>query len=281
MEFAAFAKINLILDLTGTLPDGYHAINTVMQTIGLCDRVSVDIADGGIIEITCSDETVPTDSRNTAFKAARLFFEDAGKPYGARIHIEKNIPHEAGLGGGSADAAAVLRALNEMMPNAVPEDGLFDIALKVGADVPFCLRGGTALCLNKGEVMAPLPFFDAVCVIAKPDVGVSTGKAFAKFDNAVNLRHPDVDGFVFHASRRDWRSAFLCASNIFEELTEIAEGAGIKNTLNESGAFFSSMTGSGSSYFGLFDDHRSACAAAEKLRRFVPFVTVCDTVSIK
>lgn len=279
MEKAAFAKINLILDLTGLLPDGYHAISTVMQTVGLCDRVSVDVADCGKIEITCSDRTVPTDSRNTAFKAARLFFEKAGKPYGARIHIEKHIPHEAGLGGGSTDAAAVLRALDEMMPNAVTRDGLFDIALKVGADVPFCLRGGTALCLNKGEVMAPLPFFDAVCVIAKPDVSVSTAGAYAEFDRAENLRHPDVNGFVYHASRGDFRSAFLCASNIFEELTEIGEGVLIKNALNENGAFFSSMTGSGSAYFGLFEDRSSAQAAADSLRRFVPFVTVCDTVN--
>ena len=281
MELAAFAKINLILDLTGVLPDGYHAISTVMQSVGLCDRVRVDISDGGGIEIACSDKTVPTDSRNTAFRAARLFLAKTGSACGVRIYIEKHIPHEAGLGGGSADAAAVLRALDGMMPDAVTADELFDIALNVGADVPFCLRGGTALCLNKVEVMAPLPAFGAWCVIAKPDAGVSTGKAFARFDGAERLRHPDVTDFVFYASRGEWRSAFSRAFNIFEELTDVAEGDFIKKTLNENGAFFSSMSGSGSAYYGLFENEREAQTAAEKLRLQVPFVTVCETVSGK
>lgn len=280
MELRAYAKINLILDLTGVLPDGYHAINTVMQSINLFDTVVAEIADGGI-ELSCSDATVPTDERNTAFKAARLFFDRAGIKGGVRLNIEKRIPHEAGLGGGSADAAAVLHALDEMFPSRLSENELLKIALEVGADVPFCFYGGTALCVNKGEVIAPLPDFRSWCVIAKPAAGVSTGKAFARFDSAENLRHPDVTRFVFYASRGEYRDAFLSASNIFEELTDVDGGEYIKRTLNENGAFFSSMSGSGSAYFGLFDERESAEKAAEKLRDGIPFVAVCETVGGK
>lgn len=276
MKTEAYAKINLILDLTGKLPDGYHAISTVMQTVSLADEVSLEIT-GGPTVLTCSDPTVPTDERNTAFGAAELFFSRAGIDGGAAIHIKKNIPHEAGLGGGSADAAAVLRMLRLIYPSAVGEKELYDIALEIGADVPFCLKGGTALCLNKGEIMAPLPEFKSFCVIAKPSEGVSTGKAFARFDEAKSLRHPDMTGFLFHAAHGDYDGAFSCASNIFEELTDIKSGGLIKKTLTENGAYFASMSGSGSAYYGLFNDRTYAELTAELLKKTVPFVAVCET----
>lgn len=278
MKTEAFAKINLILDLTGRLPDGYHAISTVMQSINLCDTVSLTPVGGGGIVLGCSEPGIPTDARNTAYKAAELFCMRAGLDANMRIFIEKRIPHEAGLGGGSADAAAVLRLLNELYPSSLSERELYSVALEVGADVPFCLKGGTALCFNKGEVMAPLPEFGAWCVIAKPAEGVSTGKAFARFDGAKCLAHPDVTDFVFHASKGDYAKAFSHASNIFEELTDISCGERIKELLRRNGAFFASMSGSGSAYYGLFNDRTYADAAAALLREELPFAEVCETV---
>ena len=285
----ANAKINLTLDLTGTLPDGYHAIYTVMQSIDLCDEVTLSLpADGdrarrgfaeGGIRLTCPDPSVPTDRRNTAFAAAEAFFAFLGEAPAVDIHIDKRIPAQAGLGGGSADAAAVLRGLNALYGEPVPEEKLLAIALAVGADVPFCLAGGTRLCLNKGEVMAKLAPFSANLVIAKPDAGVSTAAAFRRFDAAVALDHPRNDDFLFHFARQAYDDAFCCAGNLFEQLTDVPAGAAIKSSMRGSGAYYAAMSGSGSAYFGLFRSAQDAAAAAGRLRAFVPFVAVCKTAA--
>ena len=278
MKTNAYAKINLVLDLTGVLPDGYHAISTVMQSVSLHDTVCVepDGADG--IKLSCSEPGIPVDSRNTAYKAAALFIERAGVKSGVKIHIEKRIPHEAGLGGGSADAAAVLRLMNALYPGKINEAELMEIALKVGADVPFCVKGGTTLCLNKGEVMAKLPEFNSQCVIVKPDEGVSTAKAFAAFDNAVKPLRPDMNRFVYYAARGEYDTALSGAFNVFETVSEIKSGSRIKKLLTDNGAFFASMSGSGSAFYGLFADKTYAHAAAELLKKEFGFACVCETV---
>ena len=181
MKLKAYAKINLSLDLTGILPDGYHALNTVMQSVSLYDTVTVEKTYGGIF-LRCSLPGLPSDSRNTAYKAAELFLSEAGIKEGVSIDIEKRIPSQAGLAGGSADAAAVLFALGQLYPGGLSEEKLFETALRVGADVPFCLSGGTRLCLDKGETMTALPAFHAFVLLMKPDTGVSTSEAFRKFD---------------------------------------------------------------------------------------------------
>ena len=273
---AANAKINLSLDLTGILPDGYHAVNTVMQSVSLCDAVTVEPGETGI-RLSCSAPEVPTDRRNTAYAAAEAFYAAAGIAPGIHIHIEKRIPSQAGLGGGSADAAAVLRCLNERHGFPLPKETLLKIALGVGADVPFCLLGGTRLCLNKGEVMAKLPPFPAHVVVAKPLAGVSTAAAFKKFDSAPPLRHPKTDDFLFYMMRGDYDAAFACAGNLFEQLTNVPEGDFIKQSMRENGAYYAAMSGSGSAYFGLFRTPEAAARAASALRERVPFVAVCET----
>lgn len=273
----ANAKINLTLDLTSILPNGYHGLFTVMQSITLGDEVTVETSDDADITLTCSDKDIPCNEKNTAYKAAEIFLREAGIDKGVKINIEKKVPSQAGLGGGSADAAAVLKALNELYPDRVSEKKLYDTALKVGADVPFCLAGGTRLCQNVGEVMTELPAFDSYVVIAKPEAGISTKAAYEKFDNADKLDHPDNDAFLFYASKGDYKKALKYAANLFEVLVPLEEGKQIKRIMNENGAYYSAMSGSGSAYFGLFDDESKARSASEELKKIIPFAEVFHT----
>ena len=273
----ANAKINLTLDLTCTLPDGYHAIHTVMQSVTLHDTVAVSPAASGI-ELRCSDPALPGGEENLAAVAARLFYEAAGLSPAVRIDLTKRIPSRAGLGGGSADAAAVLAILNEMHGFCLSDDILLKIALKIGSDVPFCLVGGTMACFNKGEVMAKIEPFSSFVLVAKPELGISTREAFAKFDSAPPLRHPDTDAVLYCLMRGEQRSAFERAGNLFEQLCPLKQGAAIKNTMRENGAFYAAMSGSGSAFFGLFNDRAAAENAAAALTAAgVPFVNVCRT----
>lgn len=279
MLIKAYAKINLSLDLTGRLPDGYHAINTIMQSVSLYDTADVDLAPAGI-ELTCSVPGIPCDERNTAYKAAAYYLEAAGAECGVKIHIEKRIPSEAGLAGGSADAAAVLYALNELIPGRLTREELFDIALKVGADVPFCLAGGTRLCLHKGEEMTALPPFASFVLLAKPDAGVSTGAAFRRFDTAEDLHHPDNGAVLEAYENGEGEKAAAYSLNIFEQLVDLPEGEKIKTALRENGAYYASMSGSGSCFFGLFVEEASCLSAAEKMKKITPFVCPCRTVPV-
>lgn len=277
----AYAKINLTLDLTGVLPNGYHGIFTAMQTVSLADEVRIKKLQTPEIIISSNKKNIPLDMSNTAFKAAKLFFEETQKKDGAEIYIQKNIPSEAGLAGGSADAAAVLSLLNEMYDFPLSEKQLLEIAVKIGADVPFCVRGSTQLCQNIGEVMSALPDFKSYVVIAKPEEGVSTKEAFSRFDNASELKHPDNQSFLFYAANGDYKNALCNAFNIFELLTDVKQGQYIKDAMNKNGAFYSSMSGSGSSYFGLFDSLEKAKECENELRENVYFTCVCETVNRK
>ena len=276
----AYAKINLTLDLTGVLPNGYHPIFTLMQTVSLCDEVAVEINDSGVIEIESDNRNMPLDMSNTAYKAAALFLEKtADTSTGVKIRIDKKIPSEAGLAGGSADAAAVLNLLNEHFSYPLSEKELLGIALKVGADVPFCVKGKTQLCQNIGEVMTELPAVSAFVVIAKPEEGVSTKEAFARFDESENISHPNNDNFLFYAARGEYKKALENAFNIFELLTPVAQGEYIKEIMKKHGAYYASMSGSGSAFFGLFDSIEDAQKCEKELRDNVYFTCVCETLN--
>ena len=276
-EKKAYAKINLTLDLTCVLPDRYHGIFTVMQSVGLYDTVTVETVPGDEIILVCSDPNIPCDSRNTAYKAASYFFNAAGKSSGLKITVEKNIPSQAGLAGGSADAAAVLCALYELFPGTVDENALYDIALRVGADVPFCLAGGTRLCQNKGEIMSALPHLKAYAVLVKPEENVSTKEAYMQFDSSSEVLHPDNEKYLFYAALGDYRKAAAYAANVFEELTDVYSGQEIKAVMYSSGAYYAAMSGSGSAFFGLFEKEEEAVTAAGKLREKYDKVFVCET----
>ena len=260
IKINAAAKINLLLDLTAVLENGYHSIYTVMQSVGLCDTVTVETNDSGKISLSCSDETMPLNNKNTAWKAAESFFEYIGKPVqGTNIHIEKNIPSQAGMAGGSADAAAVIKALDILHNTSLTEDDLFRIGEKVGADVPFCITGGTKLCLNKGEVMAELPDFpDCYIVVAKPDQGVSTKEAYDNFDSAEWIRHPDNEGFLFAATQQNFDVMCKKAANVFEQVVEVSDRVKIKAVMRNNNAKLAMMTGSGAAVFGIFQNEEDA-----------------------
>ena len=277
-EQKAYAKINLTLDITSVLPDGYHSIFTVMQTVGLYDDVTVETNDNGGVTLTCTDGAIPCDERNTAYQAAERFRQAAELHEGIAIHIEKRIPSQAGLAGGSADAAAVLRALDELFPGKLSEWQLYEIAFSIGADVPFCLAGGAKLCLNKGEIMAALPCLDAWAVLVKPEDNVSTKDAYARFDSAPDLFHPDNDKFLFYATKGEYKKALAYAANIFEDLCDLPCGSAIKSALYAGGAYYAAMSGSGSAFFGLFDDESAAEQTAKILRQKYTQTFFCKTI---
>lgn len=272
---SANAKVNLFLDLGSVLKNGYHGIWTVMQSVGLCDRLTVDTAPQGIT-LTCTDAAIPTNEKNIAHKAARLFLEEAKIAQGVTIHIEKNIPSQAGLGGGSTDAAATLSALNRLFGEPLHARTLHTLAFRCGADVPFCLAGGMQLCQNMGEVIAPLPpLQDVYMVIAKPQAGVSTAQAYAAYDAAVWVRRADREQFLYHAAAADTKEILRRCSNLFEQFIEVPGRADIKSVMRSHGAATACMSGSGSAVYGIFTDEQAARACAEDVRRYAPDVFVC------
>lgn len=255
MILNAYAKINLSLDITGKRDDGYHLLKTVMQTVSLCDKVTIEKSDS--ITLTCSDDSVPTDDKNTAVKAAKAFFKFTGINAGAEIHIEKQIPSEAGMGGASADAAAVIKALNELYETKLSNEDLLKISVTVGADVPFCMVGGTALCEGIGEQISPLSDMpDCFIVIAQPESGISTKEAYSAYDNGNYENSEYTDKLLNNMS--DIKNIAENLGNIFEELASNPDVDIIKMQMKSAGAIGACMTGSGSVVYGIFDDENKA-----------------------
>ncbi len=284
----AYAKINLFLEVIGKRPDGYHDLHSCMQTVGLCDTISADITESENTEIllTCTDELLSCDEKNLAYRAAELYLR-AAEISGVRIrlHIEKRIPLSAGLGGGSADAAAVLRLLNRHFKNKLTHDALCEIGAKLGADVPFCITGGTCRCEGIGEILAPVETRpDYTVLIAKAGGGVSTPEAFARLDalyGDYSARTPRDPSLIYTAlSSGNVHTLASSAYNCFEDviLPIHPDAAKIKSFLQKSGAVTALMSGSGPSVFGIFvSDVRAECCAAA-LRKKGIFATVCRTV---
>lgn len=272
----ANAKINLFLDILGTLENGYHSLYTIMQSVDLHDTVRVSPDSLRKIKVSCNGGSLPCDKRNTAYKAAALFFEHTGITGGADIYIEKRIPVRAGLAGGSADAAAVLFALNELTGVNMQISELCEIGVKIGADVPFCLVGGTALSQDIGGVLSPLPPMpDCAIVLAKPAQSVSTEEAYGAYDAAWWIKHPKNTLMLNAVVRRDLDGIALYCENVFEQVIDVPKRSDIKYIMREAGAAAACMSGSGSAVFGLYKDIRDAqkCAAALKSVVFEVFVT--------
>ena len=277
VSLRAYAKINLLLDITEKLPNGYHALHMIMQSVGLFDEITLA---RGERSIECDDPSVPTDSRNIAWKAAVAFAEATGADCaGTRILLKKHIPSAAGLAGGSADGAAVLTGLNLLYETHLTTEALCRIGAKVGADIPFCLTGGTRLALNIGDVLAPLPPLENVTIVlAKPARGVSTKEAYAAFDDARDVSHVRLPSLLFDAAKGDWSRVFSRTCNTFEQFVEVPERVPIKTVMRRNGCTFSMMSGSGPTVFGVFPTRGAAEACAQELRAIVPDVFVCDPV---
>ena len=277
----AAAKINLILDLTAILENGYHSIYTVMQSVNIYDTVTLELNESKKIKLSCSLPYIPTNEKNTAYKAAEYFFEYIGDTtHGVTINIEKSIPIQAGMAGGSANAAAVIKGLNYLFKNKLSADELYKLCEKVGADVPFCIAGGTRLCLNKGEIMAKLPDLpDCYIVIVKPEQGVSTKTAYANYDAAEWIRHPDNEGFLFAATQQDLKTMCYKASNVFVQVIEVSDRVKIKSVMRNHNAMMAMMTGSGTAVFGIFEKEKDAKKCADSLRD--KFKNVFEAIPVK
>ncbi len=263
MKIKANAKVNLSLDVTGKRPDGYHTLESVFQSVSLCDYLTVKLCDE--ISVTCSDNSVNGED-NLCFKAAILFFEATDIRSGAEIFIEKNIPMAGGLGGGSADAAATLVALNELCNQPLSEEKLLEIALKLGADVPFCMLGGTKLCEGVGEIMtdlAPLP--DCFIVIAKKGEKSSTGAMYRALDSAVSRRHPHTKDMINGLESGDLRETFKGAYNCFESVCDASALNEVRLVADKTNAVYCGLSGAGPTVVLIFD----SMTDAEKARSFL------------
>ena len=278
IKLSAPAKINLFLDITGKLDNGYHSLFMVMQSVSLGDTVTVEECNENGIFLTCSEKSLPTDEKNIAYKAAKKFYEAVGKEPSVRIYIEKLIPFAAGLAGGSADAAAVLVALNEAHNNYFCQTELCKIGLSIGSDVPFCICGGTSLSQNTGGVLSPLePLKSCYIVLAKPECGVSTAEAYSAADNT-ELYHPDSMRMLDCCEKGDFEGICRYAGNVFEQVIEVPDRVEYKRIMREYGASLCQMSGSGPTVFALFKEKENAENCAEELRRICPDVFVTEPV---
>ncbi len=265
ISLKAPAKINLFLDITGRLPNGYHEIASVMQTVDIFDYVKVEKNEE--IEVRCSRGNLDGDN-NIAFKAAKLFFEAAKIDSGAKIFIDKRIPMQAGMAGGSADAAAVLFGLNKLFDEPFSAEALCSIGAKCGADVPFSLMGGTMLAEGIGEKLSPVsPMPDCWLVIVKPDFGMSTPESYKYYDEhgLFALEHPDKQAFLGILEQNDICMLAEKLCNVLEHTVENPIIEKIKNSMLSLGALGSMMTGSGTAVFGIFDSVHKAVAAKNAL----------------
>ena len=278
----AFAKLNLTLDVLGKRPDGYHDIQSVMQTISIRDDVEIDVGTGKPWVLRCDKEGIPTDERNLAWKAAKVFFETIGKdPDGIEIRITKRIPSQAGLGGGSADAAAVLRALNRHYDNPLSILALAELGGLVGSDVPFCTLCGTAMAEGRGERLRKLPDMpECVFVVCKPDFASSTPGLYRKLDECAIAKRPDNKAMESALIAGDLGKVAENLCNVFDPVVtaDHLELNYIKSIFNSYGSVGQQMTGSGSAVFAIVPDFEFAAVICNMLKPNYPQVFIAKPV---
>lgn len=266
----AFAKINLTLDVLGKREDGYHDLKSVMQTISMRDDIEIDVGTGQPWRILCSDDRIPTDETNLAWKAAKVYLDSIGKdPDGLEIRITKRIPMEAGLGGGSADAAAVLRALNKYYGEPLSILALAELGSLVGSDVPFCTIGGTALVEGRGDRLRKLPDMpDCVFVVCKPEFSVSTPVLYQKIDEVAIAKRPDNAAMESALLAGDLGKIAENLCNVFDPVVtaDNLELNYIKSIFNSYGSVGQQMTGSGSAVFAIVSDFEFAAVICNMLK---------------
>lgn len=253
----AYAKLNISLDVSGRRSDGYHNMKMVMQTISLCDELSISVNETGFVRARMNMIYIPGDDRNLAVRAAKKFFAAVGKEkFGATIEIKKKIPVGAGLAGGSADAAAVLRCLNRIFGDPLNAGELLKVSEEIGSDVPFCTLGGTAFAEGRGEILTVLnPFPECEFVVCKPDFAISTPEFFRYLDRDRIRIHPDTKGIIESVEKADLKQICRRMYNVFENVNDrrLKVVSEIKGKLLDSGALGAVMTGTGSAVFGVFE----------------------------
>lgn len=274
LTLSANAKINLTLDILGTREDGYHEVAMIMQEISLHDTLSMGKINKGIsltIAIEGQKGTLPADESNLCWKAAALVQKEYNLQEGVEIHLTKRIPMAAGLAGGSADAAAVLKGMNHLFRLGMTEARLCELGARLGSDIPFCIMGGTMLATGRGEVLTRLPSFPRLSVVlAKPPVGVSTAWAYKNYDAGYDGPHPDNEAMLeaIHGGDAHKAAGLLC--NVLEGVTETEHPviADYKRLMMEHGAMASMMSGSGPTVFGLVREKQQAWHLADILKKY-------------
>ncbi len=269
------AKINLTLDIVGTREDGYHLLESIFQSVSIYDTVIARKRWSKGIALNAPACECPVE-KNTAYKAAVAFFAYTGLKKGVHLSLTKRIPTQAGMGGGSADAAGVLVALNKLFKTNLSTAQLCEIGLTVGADVPFCIVGGTAYITGIGEKIRPLPPLpDCFIVIAQPAEGISTKEAYAAVDNAQILTRPDNAAAIAALEAGDLAGVCKQAVNVFETATRLQGVADIRQRMQTFSPLCSQMTGSGSCVFAIFEDSATAEACVVHLQKDYPTAFVC------
>jgi 4-diphosphocytidyl-2-C-methyl-D-erythritol kinase len=278
----AYAKINLTLDVLGKREDGYHDLKSVMQTISLRDDVEIDVGTGKPWVLRCDKEGIPCDERNLAWKAAKVYCDAMNfDPDGLEIRITKRIPSEAGLGGGSSDAAAVLRALNRHYGNPLSILALAELGAQVGSDVPFCVVGGTVMCEGRGERLRKLPDMpECIFVVVKPDFSISTPALYRKIDERVIGKRPDHQSMESALLAGDLEKVAHNLCNVFDPVVteEHLELNYLKSLFSTYGAFGYQMTGSGSAVYCMVSEFEIAAVICNMLRDNYPNIYIAKPV---
>lgn len=257
----AMAKINLGLDVIRKRTDGYHEVRMVMQSVNLYDTLTFTKSDEKGITLTANKREIPLDERNLIYKAADLLYKRYSMPEGVRIHLDKKIPMAAGMAGGSTDAAAALTGMNRLFELGISQEELCGLGVKIGADVPYCIMGGTVLAEGIGEILTPLPPApDCFLVIAKPGIDVPTKYVYENLHADKLTCHPDIDGMVRAVSNQDRRGIAAAMGNVLETVTvqEYPVIDEIKKFMKENGAVNSLMSGSGPTVFAIMENAEKA-----------------------
>lgn len=278
LTLKAFAKINLSLDITGVLENGYHQLEMIMQSVSLCDKVTITTSDASQgISLSCSVPSLCPMEQNTAYKAANLFFEYCRISPSVSLYIEKHIPSQAGLAGGSADAAAVLHGLNRLFHTHLTQEQLCEIGVQVGADVPFCICGGTMLATGIGEKLSPLPALPpCYIVICKPPVSVNTQEAYHTVDNAVILQRPNTQIICHALKEQNLPAVSQNMKNVFQEAMSLTDVHTITELMMRNNALGACMSGSGSAVFGIFETEQQALFSSNILKQTFNHVFICE-----
>ncbi len=265
----AYAKINLGLDVLGKRQDGYHEVRMIMQTVNLYDELFFKETEKDEILIKTNKAFLPVNSSNIIYKAAELMKRTYGIETGLFVDLKKNIPVAAGMAGGSADAAATMVAINNMFRLKIPTSRLMELAVEIGADVPYCIMRGTALAEGIGERLTRIdPMPECRILVAKPPINVSTKSVYAAFDTTT-AKHPDIDGMIKSLASGDLEGIATRLGNVLENVTEIAHPiiSEYKSTMKELGAMGSLMSGSGPTVFGIFNHAEAAVSARNEFRK--------------
>ncbi len=280
-----YAKINLHLDVTGIIQNGFHSVCTVMQSLSLCDDVTLTLRNDSTHTVSCNIENVPTGRNNIAIRAADAFCETSGVKLGVDIHIEKHIPMAAGLAGGSADAAAVLKGMNELFGNPLSMDVLCRIGGRLGSDIPFCIMGGTRLADGKGDLLHPFPSMpDCTVIVACGGEGVSTPWAYGLLDDIHNkfsdYTPHSVDALLTAMQSGSINGIANSIFNIFEApiLERRPVARQLKQIMLDRDALGAMMSGSGPSVFGIFTDSRAVDLTCEGIRALGVTPHVCKPI---